>query len=243
MQYVFIVTYGRSGSTLVQALLNAIDGYCIRGENGAIANHLAQAVGALERMKQKSHDNDLAPDTPWYGFANTQLEPFAQGLAEFFVEEILKPPEGTRVTGFKEIRYAHGDLSESEYDTTIEFLAQRFPNSRFIFNTRDGDEVSKSGWWATAKRTTPRSVRAMVKRCDERFARSCERLGTRAFLIDYSQYNRKPEGFLPLLKWLGEELSLERIEDVCSKNLTHVKGKHAATKLPLRYRVRKFLNR
>ena len=38
--YVFVMTYGRSGSTLVQGLLNAIPGYLIRGENAAALNHL-----------------------------------------------------------------------------------------------------------------------------------------------------------------------------------------------------------
>ena len=31
--FVFVVTYGRSGSTLLQTVLQSIDGYFIRGEN------------------------------------------------------------------------------------------------------------------------------------------------------------------------------------------------------------------
>ena len=31
--YVFVMTYGRSGSTLLMGLLNTIPGYLIRGEN------------------------------------------------------------------------------------------------------------------------------------------------------------------------------------------------------------------
>jgi hypothetical protein len=32
MQYLFIVTHGRSGSTALMRVLNALPGYCIRGK-------------------------------------------------------------------------------------------------------------------------------------------------------------------------------------------------------------------
>ena len=46
--FVFVVTYGRSGSTLLQNVLNTIPGYCIRGENANTLAHLAKACHAVE---------------------------------------------------------------------------------------------------------------------------------------------------------------------------------------------------
>ena len=46
MQYLFVITYGRSGSTVLLNLLNAIEGYTIRGENCGIVSHLARTVSA-----------------------------------------------------------------------------------------------------------------------------------------------------------------------------------------------------
>lgn len=42
--YVFIITYGRSGSTLTQNLLNSLPGYCIRGENSNLLYFLSKAA-------------------------------------------------------------------------------------------------------------------------------------------------------------------------------------------------------
>src|SRR3954464_1127587 len=41
--FVFVVTYGRSGSTLVQGLLNALPGTLVRGENNFYILPLFQA--------------------------------------------------------------------------------------------------------------------------------------------------------------------------------------------------------
>ena len=38
--FVFIFTYGRSGSTLLMGLLNSLPHYCIRGENNNLLHRL-----------------------------------------------------------------------------------------------------------------------------------------------------------------------------------------------------------
>ena len=40
VDHVFVMTYGRSGSTLLMGLLNSIPGYLIRGENRHAMRHL-----------------------------------------------------------------------------------------------------------------------------------------------------------------------------------------------------------
>jgi hypothetical protein len=172
MEYVFIVTYGRSGSTLIQGLLNAIDGYCIRGENRAMVNHLSRAASAMVNLGQEITRANNAPDTPWYGVTSAQPEAFAGRMAEGFVSDILAPPEGTRVTGFKEIRYTPEHMSDEEYEAAITFMADMFADSRFIFNTREAAQVARSGWWASDERYTPADVKRIVQACDERFERS-----------------------------------------------------------------------
>ena len=106
--YVFIVTYGRSGSTLVQKILNSIPGYCVRGENNNGLFYIyqvwremtqARAIVALRRQKRQSES-----DHPWYGAELIEPDAFGHALRRTFVDEVLRPPKGTRVAGFKEIR-------------------------------------------------------------------------------------------------------------------------------------------
>lgn len=221
MRHLFVVTYGRSGSTVLVNLLNAIQGYCIRGENAGVAQSLALAAHTLAEAQAKQAPHNQAPDTPWYGIAEVEPDAWARTLAEGFTRAVLRPPADTRVTGFKEIRYIPEFMDEAQYDTTIGFLADAFPDARIIFNMRAHAEVARSGWWP--HEYTPGEVERVIAQTDARFRRSKEQLGNRAFLIDYADYNGRPEGFAPLLDWLGEELAPERVEAICERKLKHLK--------------------
>jgi hypothetical protein len=48
---IFVVTYGRSGSTLLQGVLNGIPGFLIRGENKDIVGHLLGLVNDVSNER------------------------------------------------------------------------------------------------------------------------------------------------------------------------------------------------
>lgn len=222
MEYVFVVTYGRSGSTALQNVLNAIDGYCIRGENGGIASKLAEAAHILHEFQIVHGPENTTPQDPWYGIAEVEPAQWKATLAERFTNEVLRPPEGTRVIGFKEVRYMPHRQSEEEFHITMDFLTSAFPGARVVFNTRNAVEVSQSGWWRTSGKFTPKQVEGWVAEADRRFNVAKAKLGERAFMIDHAQYKGNPDGFLPLLEWLGEELPRETLEEIGARKLTHL---------------------
>lgn len=220
MRHIFVITYGRSGSTVLMNLLNRIPGYNIRGENNGIITHLALCVSRLRQAQERYRDVSHGPASPWYGICDPDVDECGSRLAEFFSQTFLSGDENVRATGFKEIRFTPHDISDEEYDSTISFLSEYFSNSLFIFNTRNWREVSESGWW----RYNPslNNVRTTIEDSDKRFRKTKGLLGERAFLIDYSEFDGKPDGFRPLLDWLNETLSEEDLKYVCSKKLTHV---------------------
>lgn len=233
--HVFVVTYGRSGSTLLTRLLNEIDGYCIRGENGGVIRTLANSFRVLDTTWQFAGEYEDGEESPWFGFRQVDPDQWRQRLARDFVDVILKPPPGTRVTGFKEVRYTSEEMDDSLFAATMDFLASAFANSRIIFNTRDGTEVAKSGWWADEY--VPAHVHEIVATADRRFREAHARLGPeRSFMIDYAQYNGNPNGFLPLLEWLGEDLPRDRVEAINAERLTHMKDE-----MPLNSSFRQWL--
>lgn len=208
-------------------LLNQIDGYCIRGENGGVIRTLANSDRILASAMQIAGDIEDHEQSPWYGFSQVDPTEWSRRIAREFVDLILNPPPGTRVSGFKEIRYTPEDMSDALFTATIDFLALAFENSRILFNTRDAAEVARSGWWA--RNYDPAHVKEIVATCDRRFREAQSRLGPeRSFLIDYSQYNRNPAGFLPLLDWLGEKVPANVLQAISSEPLTHLKGQDGA---------------
>ena len=224
MQYVFVITYGRSGSTVLMKFLNSIDGYCIRGENNGILSHFAAGIQMLRQAQADQENSKQTPDAPWYGLHDTNTKSIAKGIADLFTREVLRPHDGARAIGFKEIRFTPEDISDEDYDAVIDFMAAEFPNSRFIFNTRNWRQVVRSGWWRL--RPDLGRLRACIEQSDARFKNSKELLGDRAFLIDFSEFKGKPEGFRTLLDWLGEEMSDEQLVALTEKKLTHVKGQY-----------------
>jgi hypothetical protein len=150
-QHILIITYGRSGSTLLQGILNGIEGVVLRGENENVFFDFYQTYQKLLNLKER-RSKSVEPTRPWYGiclFDENQLLRQFQELAKV----ILLADQYESVTnltyGFKEIRY--NEVGE-EFDDYLDFLSKLFPKSAFIFNTRNHRDVASSGWWKDADR-------------------------------------------------------------------------------------------
>ena len=65
--FVFVVTYGRSGSTLLQKVLGDIDGYHISGENNNALYGLYQSFKFANMAKMRFGQEMTKHDNPWYG--------------------------------------------------------------------------------------------------------------------------------------------------------------------------------
>ena len=219
--YVFIVTYGRSGSTLLQNLLNSIPGYCIRGENNNTLYHLARAWNTVAQAKEmqglRKRGEPSAQIHPWYGAELTRPERYARSLANDFVREILCPPPGTRVAGFKEIRFHHDAKFFRRY---MDFMRRFFPKARFVFNTRDHAAVARSGWWAEKD---PEEVAARLRRAEALYDAYVEAWPQISLRLRYEDYNGNPEGMRPLFDFLGEPFDEEMAARVLGQRLQHMK--------------------
>lgn len=206
LQYVFIVTYGRSGSTLLQGLLNSIPGYLIRGENHGTIETLITNFKHLNHRKE-TISGGAKPTHPWYWLRNYSRQEAAAGYRRFMLDVILKPRKNTRVAGFKEIRWWKADLAE-----TLELTREIFPGARFVFNTRNAEDVIKSQWWAAKD---PDVARAQVADWESRMDAAHASLGDDAiYRIHYDDYVADPEILRGLFEWLGEEFDRARIDEV-----------------------------
>lgn len=231
--YVFIVTYGRSGSTLLQNVLNGIPGYLIRGENDNILLHMARAwmvakhtpdivnrreamAPAYEGWRDPRYGKQI---DPWFGAELISPPEMGFGLADLFVRSVLKPPPGTRVTGFKEIRYHFAGEDMEKY---FNFILNFFPNSRLIFNTRNLNAVARSGWWA---KYSHEDFMAEVGDADRRFRAYSAARPDRTMLMHYDDYNGNPDAFARLFDFLDEPFRRSYVATLMSQKLDHVKKK------------------
>ena len=219
--YVFIVTYGRSGSTLLQNLLNHIDGYCIRGENNNTLAHIARAWDAVDHSQVmrglRKDGRTTGCGDPWYGGEHPVPKRYGQQLANVFVREILQPPPGTRVAGFKEIRFHRDPGFFPRYMT---FLRRFFPRARFVFNTREHAAVMRSGWWAE---WDPERVQEILTRAEGLYDQYLARFPDTAIRLRYEDYTANPDALRPLFDFLGEPWDRALVEHVLDRRLDHLK--------------------
>ncbi len=220
--YVFIITYARSGSTLLQAVLNSTPGVVIRGENGGVLFHLFKAVDAARATARRGRGKlPQNPDRPWFGAGDVRPQALRKALVASFVRTVLNPPEDARVTGFKEIRHTPFFMSDDEFAEYVAFLLDSFPASRVVFNSRDATSVSRSGW---LKQRNPERVIRDVQACDRRFAAALARHPERCFHVQYEDFVADPGRYAELFGFLDLPWDADRVKAVLEKPLTHAKG-------------------
>ena len=202
----FIVTYGRSGSTLLQGVLNSIPGYTIRGENGFAVYHLFrfhQTMVTAQREKGAAV-RALHPKDAWFGIDEFSPSRSIELIRRIVVDTVIVPPPGTRVAGFKEIRWYRDDLGEF-----IDFVRAVFPDARFVINTRDLQATAASKWWKDRP-----DANDTLGAADSMMRGLLGTLGDAAFHLHYDDYVNRPDGLRPLFAWLGEPFDEAAVREV-----------------------------
>jgi len=212
--YVFVVTYGRSGSTLLQKILNSIDGYKILGENNNALMDLFKACEDLRKTREMWPKND-AP-LPWLGAGEINVDWFTRDVVNAFIKHVLRPDPTTRIAGFKEIRFPTG--TDAEMLDYIRFVEKSFPNTKTIFNIRKAADVARSSWWQEAETNR---VLEMVGRMDAFFRRTAAYQPKFRYVVDYDAYVQDPTQLEGLFEFLGETMDQEKIKEILGVRLDH----------------------
>jgi hypothetical protein len=146
LNYVTVVTFGRTGSTSLQAALNALPGVIVRGENYSAFRGLSTYVQAIAETADRHSSGK--PTHPWYGSARLDPHDVVADLRRHVLDTILRPRKDTKWIGFKEVRYEPGHFPS--YDDLLNyllFLDKLLPGIGYIFNVRDPIDAARSGWW------------------------------------------------------------------------------------------------
>ncbi|MFC3571276.1 sulfotransferase [Paracoccus simplex] len=230
--YVFVVTYGRSGSTLTQSLLNAIPGYAIRGENANLTHLFAKAIHLVREHEMfRWRREDLGkpraerrpylqpilgkPWDPWAGAEKVNPDQFSLALMDLFVRQMLRPPKDCRVCGFKEIRF-HEDPSFFRHH--LDIMRAAFPKTRFLFQRRNHEAVARSSWWAKQPRE---QVFSQLRLAERLFADYIAEHPDCTMMLDYERLVSDPEHIRAMHDFLGEPMDPAAVKAVLARSLKH----------------------
>ncbi|WP_310252093.1 sulfotransferase [Nocardioides sp. BE266] len=216
MQHVFVMTYGRSGSTLLMGILNSIPGWLLRGENRHAMRHLYDFHrSGLSEKARVDPERASQPTHPWFGIEGFPEVASLQHIRSLAEATLLRPEHDTRVTGYKEIRWYDADLPDY-----VDFLRQVFPGARFVVNTRHLPDVAASNYW-----THKDDPLSQVQAIEDKILATAEGLGDAAYRVHYDDYVADPEVLRGLFDWLGEVYDQNRIESVMATPHSRI-GKH-----------------
>ncbi len=151
-KYIFVVSSGRSGSTLVQGLLNALPGVLVRGENGFYLMALFRSQRRMRNYQRSFGGNSWTPTSAFYGIAEADPDDFVRTTRRLMHTQLLarRNPLSVRTLGFKEIRWE--ELRTDEWPAFFDFFERIFPNARYVLNDRDPERVVDSGHWQKVDR-------------------------------------------------------------------------------------------
>lgn len=211
---ILIVTYGRSGSTLLQGLLNSIDGVLIRGENENFIFGLYEAYTRLNKAKEYGLKESAFPSThSWYGSPLIDTDLFidySQRMIRDIILADFKDDENIRAYGFKEIRYFLVD----NFHDYLDFLSKIFPNVCFIFNTRNINDVVKSAWWSHQDRE---SVENILVTMEKKFKKYAEKNINNCFSITYEDLVRKTDKLKSMFEFVGADYLDTEVDKILFK--------------------------
>lgn len=227
--HILIITYGRSGSTLLMSLLNTVDGVLIAGENFNLCLHLFRAYKALLNSKKHGNTSNLNTD-PFFMAHKYNSERFLQDAYILIKNQIVGSNPNIKYWGFKEIRYTKVNfLPDESLVDYLDFLRQLFPNCAFIFLTRNHVDVIRSGFW---KKMNPEKVREILIDFEDKINFYHEKNKNFTYIIDYNDIKTLSNklkylfedflGFSYNEKVIKEKLLIPHSYDINEKNIKKI---------------------
>jgi hypothetical protein len=213
-QPVFVLGHARSGTTLVQRVLNSYDDVLVWGEHAGVLRDVAAAWHRAATSDQFFKDarplaevlRDSDPAASWQAWM-TWVDPATwTALVRAFVEGLFLPEglPGKRVWGFKEVRY-RGQAS----DPTFALLRHLYPDALWVFVVRHPLEVMASQRRTPFGPRTLRDLRTNVATwCAryESYRALAEQPDVRAVWVRYDDLVGPREDLQALLHALGRTL-------------------------------------
>jgi hypothetical protein len=214
--FLFVLTYGRSGSTLLQGVLNSLPGYLIRGENGGVLHRL-QEFHSIMTQCSREHGPAAVVTDPWFGIGAYSEDRAYVALRRLALDLMLRPGADTRIVGYKEIRWVDPATEDlASLDAHVEFVRRVFPGARFVVNTRRIEDVARSSWW----QGRPDAMNE-ISRLQDAIMGQVDALGDYAFHVHFDDYSADPSRLQGLFDWLGEPFDLDRVGRIFERRYSY----------------------
>lgn len=204
LRYVVFVSYGRTGSTLLQGIVMTAPHVLIRGEQGGTLQLLQKWYEELCRHQRRlTKTRETSRRHPFFGIGGFRPDEALRRIRMLLLESLLRPRPDTKLIGFKENNWPDDVLG------SLRFVQAVFPGARFVVNTRDLDAVAASGFYSRRA-----DAEALVRRRHAAILAAAEQLGDDVYHVHYDDWVRDPNQLRGLFEWLDIPFDLRRVKGV-----------------------------
>ena len=209
-EFLFIITYGRSGSTLTQGILNSIPGYFITGENNDALQKLREFYNSMYHA-HASYKNNIMPEDDRNSWYNPVTPEDLKSATFNYLTNIIDPHFEATTLGFKEIRYP-GHLDDLE--AYLDWMYHIF-DCKFLFLTRNLDHTCISKWHAG----NPEGCKAKLSMFEDQVNEYIrKRPYQNWFHLHYENLKElTPNDYKQLFSWLEADFDEEKIAEVLKR--------------------------
>lgn len=225
-RFLIVIATGRSASTTLTWMLDALPGVRMSGENNDVLKHIHSMIdGTAEQLPFKRQRQDGEEKNSWSH--NVVPEGAFACVAQKMIETINPPvknetylemDEELKIIGFKTIRLQNGVKLEA-LPEIVKFINESFPCARIIVNIRSEVDLQAKSQIITfttfkgqrladkvkdleeEKRLTDRAK--ALEEENEKLKRIAQLFGNRAKLMDSSEWTTDVNRLNQVVGWLG----------------------------------------
>lgn len=201
---VYVVTYGRSGSTLITGYLSRLPGFDIRGENLLFPMHGYFAEKAVLESRKKPYGGRESQGHPWYGTQLFHAGRFRRDFTRAVLNQLYPNVPIPRTVGFKEIRYWRM-VKKVDFAPLLDWLRSLREPGAVVFMFRDLDKVLTSAWWAKMEPAEAEKARKKLENFEEWCREYQSSNPEHAFIVTYEEFTTTLEMPKSLCDFLGVE--------------------------------------
>lgn len=198
----YVLTYGRSGSTLLTGYLSMLPGIRLRGENYLFPLPLAEADERMRHLSNLSYGNREKTASPWYGSQLVSYARWRRDVRHAVLNQLYPRQPFPRTLGFKEIRWWYR-LPADRFDAILGWLVALFPPGGIVVLTRDLDRVMAGAWWKELSDDERAHQRSQLEAFEERALEYVRQHPDHAHAVTYEAFTSDPECAKGLTEFLG----------------------------------------
>ena len=217
-----VLSYPRTGSTVVQRLINTDPNSICVGEKPMAINALYDFYSSIESCK--SDIPSLFPEIPLdddrnpvFNADRVDMSLLSYALREVF-EDIVLCADGFLNTGWKE-NFISSYHDEGTADRQIMFIQKLFPGVRFILNIRNPEQCSRSKIWQV-REDAFNEISVRRQWMIDRFHSGL--FGVNSILLDYDEWSSDGDAIIGALSDFGFSVDASMCHAVLSERLLHL---------------------